>query len=220
MKLQLVILFLIIIAFGMFFTYTQKDSIENFSNSIQPTISLPPGELNPIPSPTPLPPEQQAFIELQTIAQQLISDPASLSAVVKTTKGDITIELYKSETPFATANFYKKVKAGFYNGLTFHRVEDWVIQGGDPLGDGTGGGTTLTELTQTPFTTGSVGYAASGGMPIEQGQRISSGSQFFIVKQDAEHLNGQYTNFGNVVSGMDIVGQITIGDKILGITIQ
>lgn len=213
------ILFLIIIAFGIFFTYTQKESASNLQSSLTPTV-LPPGEFNPIPSPTSLPPEQQAVLDLQTTAQELVANQASLSAIIKTSKGDIHIELHKSEAPFATANFYQKVNSGFYSGLTFHRVEDWVIQGGDPLGDGSGGGTTPTELTQKPFTSGSVGYAASGSMPIEQGQRISSGSQFFIVKQDAEHLNGQYTNFGQVISGMDIVGEIEKGDKILGITIE
>jgi len=221
MKVQLTVLFLILVAFGLIFVLTQKQSISNIQSFVtEPTISLPPDEFTAIPSPTPLPPEQQAFLELQQTAQELVQNQASLSAIIKTLKGDITIELYKSETPFAVANFYQKVQEGFYSGLIFHRVEDWVIQGGDPLGDGSGGGTTPTELTQKPFTLGSVGYAASAQMPVRQGERTSSGSQFFIVKQDADHLNGQYTNFGQVVNGMEVVEEIQVGDKILGITIQ
>lgn len=220
MKVQITILVLILVAFGLLFVFTQKQSISNIKSFVnEPTISLPPDEFNAIPSPTPLSEEQKAMLGLQTTAEQLYANQASMTATIKTTKGDITIELLKQDAPFAAANFYQKVQAGFYNGLTFHRVEDWVIQGGDPLGDGTGGGQTPTELNQKPFVLGAVGYAASGE-PQSATERISNGSQFFIVKQDAEHLNGKYSNFGQVVSGQDVVDKITKGDKILSITIQ
>lgn len=187
----------------------------------EPSITLPPEQFEQIPSPTPLPPEQQAVLNLQSTAQEINSNPqASISAVIKTSKGDITIVLSHRETPFAVANFYEKANADYYQGLTFHRVENWVIQGGDPLGTGTGGGTTITELNNTPFTRGAVGYAASPQMEVGQGQRISSGSQFFIVKEDAEHLNGQYSNFGVVTDGIDIVDAIEIGDTISDIVIN
>lgn len=222
MKMQLTVLFLILAAFGMIFVLTQKQSLSNIQSFVnEPTLAIPTGSFAPIPSPTPLPPEQQAFLEQQTVAQQLAQDPnASLSAVIKTSKGDITIVLDKQTMPFASANFYQKAKAGFYKNLTFHRVEDWVVQGGDPNGDGTGGGAVPTELNDKPFTVGAVGYAASGAMEMGQGQRISSGSQFFIVKQEALHLNGQYSNFATVTDGMQVVDQIQIGDKILDVVFQ
>lgn len=139
---------------------------------------------------------------------------ASATAVISTSKGDITLDLYGQDAPYTVANFIKKAKDGFYNNLTFHRVEDWVIQGGDPKGDGTGGGTMPTELNSKPFVTGSLGVARGSDI------NVSNDAQFFITKQDSSHLNGQYTNFGMVTDGMDVVNKIEIGDKILGITIQ
>lgn len=139
---------------------------------------------------------------------------ASATAVIKTSKGDITIDLYGQDSPYTVANFIKKAKDGFYNNLTFHRVEDWVIQGGDPKGDGTGGGSMPVEFNNKPFVTGSVGVASTGD------GKTQNDSQFFITKSDASYLNGKYTNFGMVTDGMDVVNKIAIGDKILGITIQ
>jgi len=136
------------------------------------------------------------------------------TATIHTEKGDIVLSLYTSDAPNTVINFVKKAAGGYYNNLTFHRVEDWVIQGGDPKGDGTGGGNMTTELNNKPFVTGSLGVARAGDI------RVSNDSQFFITKNDAPSLNGQYTNFGMVTSGMDVVSKIAIGDKILGITVQ
>lgn len=108
----------------------------------------------------------------------------------------------------------KKAQSGFYNNLTFHRVEDWVIQGGDPKGNGTGGGDLPTELSEKPFVVGSVGVARGGDI------KISNDSQFFITKTEAPWLNNQYTNFGIVTDGMNVVNTIKIGDRILGITVE
>ena len=135
-------------------------------------------------------------------------------AIIKTGKGDIEISFYSSDAPNTIANFVKKAQSGFYNNLTFHRVEDWVIQGGDPRGNGTGGGKMPTELNSKPFVIGSLGVARG------QDINVSNDAQFFITKQDASWLNGQYTNFGIVTKGMDVVNQIQIGDKILGIQIE
>lgn len=142
---------------------------------------------------------------------------ASISATVETSKGNIVLTLFTDAAPKAVANFVQKAKSGYYNGLDFHRVENWVIQGGDPLGNGTGGKDMTTELNSKPFITGSLGVAAHPG---PNGQNINNDSQFFITKTDASWLNGQYTNFGIVTSGMDVVDKIQIGDKILGIIIQ
>lgn len=152
------------------------------------------------------------------IAQSKPSTPSSqteaTSAIIKTSKGDIELTLYLKETPNTVENFVQKAKSGFYNNLIFHRVEDWVIQGGDPLGNGTGGGKMATELNNKPFVVGSLGVARGGDI------KISNDAQFFITKKDSQFLNGQYTNFGIVTKGMDVVNNMAIGDKILGINIE
>lgn len=139
---------------------------------------------------------------------------ATYSATIKTSKGDIVMTIFGQYAPNTVKNFIDKSDKGFYKNLTFHRVEDWVIQGGDPKGDGTGGGLMQTEINQLPFETGSVGVARGGDI------RISNDSQFFIAKSEASWLNGQYTNFGKVESGMSVVNKIEKGDKILDIIIE
>lgn len=151
--------------------------------------------------------------------QQVQGEPigpqaATVSATIQTTKGNIMVSLYGKESPNAVLNFVQKAKSNFYTNLKFHRVEDWVVQGGDPKGDGTGGGQMLTEINEKPFVVGSLGVARGSDI------RISNDAQFFITKNDASWLNGQYANFGIVTEGMDVVNQIKIGDKILGITVE
>lgn len=135
-------------------------------------------------------------------------------AVIKTLRGDIELALYSDIAPKTVDNFVKKSKTGFYQNRTFHRVEDWVIQGGDPLGNGTGGGSMPTELNNKPFVIGSLGVARG------QDINISNDAQFFITKSNASWLNGQYTNFGMVTKGMDVVQKIQKGDVIQSIMIQ
>jgi peptidyl-prolyl cis-trans isomerase B (cyclophilin B) len=139
---------------------------------------------------------------------------ASVSATIKTARGNINVTLFGDKAPITVKNFIAKAESNFYKGLIFHRVEDWVIQGGDPTGTGTGGGEMPTEINDQPFVIGSLGMAR-GSNP-----QISNDSQFFITKTDASWLNGQYTNFGIVTSGMSVVDKIQIGDKIEGITIN
>ncbi len=139
---------------------------------------------------------------------------ATYSAVIKTSKGDIEATLYGKEAPNTVKNFITKSKSGFYKNLSFHRVEDWVVQGGDPKGDGTGGGLMRTELNTQPFVPGSLGIARGADI------RVSNDSQFFITKTEASHLDQQYTNFGMVTKGMDVVNKMQIGDKILSITVN
>lgn len=135
-------------------------------------------------------------------------------AVISTSKGDIALTLYPDDAPNTVANFAKKATEGFYKTLDFHRVEDWVIQGGDPDGNGMGGGKMTTELNNKPFVVGSLGVARGGDI------RVSNDAQFFITKKGSSFLNGQYTNFGIVTKGMDVVEKIEVGDKILGITVE
>lgn len=140
--------------------------------------------------------------------------PATVTATIKTAKGNIVIEMETKDAPNTIANFVTKAKTGFYKNLIFHRVEDWVIQGGDPTGTGRGGGNIKTELNKKSFVKGAVGVARGGDI------EVSNDSQFFIVKTDADWLNEQYTYFGMVTSGMDVVEKISVGDKILEIIIK
>lgn len=140
--------------------------------------------------------------------------PLPTAATIQTTRGTITIKLFSEATPLTVKNFASKAQADYYNNLTFHRVEDWVVQGGDPKGNGTGGGIILTELTPEKFVRGSVGVARGGDISK------SNDSQFFITKSDSPHLDQQYTNFGVVTAGMEIVDALQIGDKILSIVIN
>lgn len=136
-------------------------------------------------------------------------------AIIVTSKGEIEITLFPDAAPNTVANFANKSQNGFYNSLTFHRVEDWVVQGGDPLGNGTGGGQMPTELNNNPFIRGSVGVARRGNI------EVSNDSQFFITKTGAPHLDQQYTNFGQVSEeGLKVVDSLTIGDTIKSIIIK
>lgn len=135
-------------------------------------------------------------------------------ATITTSKGEIVMTLYPEVAPKTVSNFVTKAQSGFYNNLTFHRVEDWVIQGGDPDGNGTGGGNMATELNSKPFVKGSLGVARGGDI------KVSNDSQFFITKTPADWLDNQYTNFGIVTEGMDVVEKIAIGDKIISVSVE
>ena len=143
-----------------------------------------------------------------------ISATVAKTATITTSKGKIQISFYGKDAPKTVENFVNKAKSGFYKNLTFHRVEDWVAQGGDPKGNGTGGGSMPTELNDRPFTVGSVGVARGNDITV------SNDSQFFITKTDASWLTKQYTNFGIVTEGMNVVNTLEIGDKILSISVE
>ena len=214
---------IIVLIFGVLLFFTQGNT-----KKIDPTLPPDSGTFQPI-SLTPAQ-QQQAAQQQQQQAQQQAQqqqqqaqavqptiDPtmkASYSAVIKTSKGDITVNLLTEAAPRTVKNFLDKSNSKFYNNLTFHRVEDWVVQGGDPQGDGSGGGQMQTELNQLPFVRGSLGIARKNDI------RVSNDAQFFITKTDASWLNQQYTNFGNVTDGLDVVDKITPGDKILSITVE
>jgi len=98
--------------------------------------------------------------------------------------------------------------------LTFHRVEDWVVQGGDPKGTGTGGERVPSEYNDLAFKTGAFGIARG------QDAAFNNDSQFFVVKRDSDFLNKQYTNFGQLTSGKDVVDGVKVGDKIKTIRVE
>ncbi|MCM2271247.1 MAG: HEAT repeat domain-containing protein [candidate division Zixibacteria bacterium] len=135
-------------------------------------------------------------------------------AHVFTDKGEITFELLFDIAPLTVINFVELAKSGFYDGLLFHRVvPNFVAQGGDPRGDGWGGPEYFIrcEYSRVPYSRGTVGIATSG--------KDTGGSQFFITLSPQPHLNGRYTVFGQVTSGMEFADEITRGDVIQRITI-
>lgn len=136
--------------------------------------------------------------------------------VINTVKGCIVAKLYTdpaANVSKTVANFEQKANANYFNGLTFHRVESWVIQGGDPQGTGNGGGSMPSEYNKLTFKAGSLGVARAGN------PAINNDSQFFITKTAYPSLDGQYTNFGEVMTGMDVVNKIAIGDKITQVSV-
>ncbi|HMF55072.1 MAG TPA: peptidylprolyl isomerase [Pyrinomonadaceae bacterium] len=135
-------------------------------------------------------------------------------AVINTTKGSFTIELLPDDAPLTVDNFVQLAERHFFDNLPFHRVvPNFVIQGGDPRGDGNGGpGQQIRcEINEVPYERGAVGMALSG--------KDTGGSQWFVTHAPQPHLDGGYTVFGRVTDGMDVVDQIARGDRILSVTI-
>jgi cyclophilin family peptidyl-prolyl cis-trans isomerase/HEAT repeat protein len=137
-----------------------------------------------------------------------------ITATIHTAKGQIMIELFPQDAPITVDSFITLARKGYFNNLTFHRVvPNFVIQGGDPRGDGEGGpGYQIRcEINTRPYTRGAVGMALSG--------KDTGGSQFFIKHSPQPHLDGGYTVFGQVASGMEVVDRIARGDLIKGIEV-
>ncbi len=135
-------------------------------------------------------------------------------AIIETDKGKIELILFEKEAPNTVANFEKLANSGFYNGLTFHRViPDFVIQGGCPKGNGTGGpGYTIKcEINPHKHGTGALSMAHAG--------KDTGGSQFFITHSPQPHLDGVHTVFGEVVKGMEVVNSIKAGDVMNKVTV-
>ena len=131
------------------------------------------------------------------------------------TGGEIRMEFYPKDAPKTVENFVALAKKGFYNGLTFHRVvPDFVVQGGCPKGNGTGGpGYTIkAEFNTQKHLRGAVAMARSQ-------HPDSAGSQFYICYGPTPHLDGSYTVFGRVVAGIEHVDRIKQGDRMTSVTI-
>lgn len=136
-------------------------------------------------------------------------------AVIATTRGEIDLSLDPINAPRTVANFVTLARRGFYDGLSFHRVvQDFVVQGGCPRGDGWGGPGYMIreEINPTRFEAGTIGMATSG--------RDTGGSQFFICLSKQPHLDGRYTAFGRVTGGWDALYSIEMGDTIYSVTIE
>ena len=146
-----------------------------------------------------------------------ITAAQKLKATVSTTQGDFVIDLAPEVAPVTVNNFVVLATHGYYNGLNFWKSEDWVVQTGDPRGDGRGGpGYNLPdETTATPWGLAAVGMARPAGGPV-------NGSQFFVQKAawPGSGPTAVYNRFGTVISGMDKVQQLSSTDTITSITIK
>jgi len=145
--------------------------------------------------------------------KKMTKNPVAVIALAK--GGEIRIDLYPDTAPKTVENFVTLAKKGFYDGLTFHRVEPgFVAQGGDPKGNGTGGPgyTVKAEFNQRKHVRGTMAMARAN-------HPDSAGSQFYICFQPAPFLDGKYTVFGQVTSGMEHVDKIQIGDKMKSVRI-
>ncbi len=175
-----------------------------------PRISFPP--LTPTAtvatSPTPSPTATGCAIKQFT-------EPATKATVLLQSGASFTITLRPDKAPNTVKNFANIARSGCYDNLTFHRVEpNFVIQGGDPLGNGTGGGSQPTELNDLPFVKGAVGIARGGDV------KVSNQYQFFVCIGECRNLDNAYTNFGTVTEGQAVADAVKIGDRIKKITIQ
>ncbi|MEM7350153.1 MAG: peptidylprolyl isomerase [Acidobacteriota bacterium] len=137
-------------------------------------------------------------------------------AVIQTSKGEIRVDLTPEKTPMTVANFVNLAERGYYNGISFHRViPNFMVQGGDPTGTGSGGpgyrfGDEITDLK----------HDSPGILSMANAGPGTNGSQFFITHVETPWLDGKHTVFGRVASGQDVVNQIAQGDTMTGVTIE
>lgn len=224
-KLLGAFLIIFVIGAGIYFTVVKfKQEVSSASASPSPT----PAPINFLFNQTPAPAGQQTQQTGQQSQNELpLSKNKKLSqfpgilkpellqnkkAVIQTAKGVIQLQIYP-EASMAASNFMVLAANGFYDGLTFHRVEDWVVQGGDPTGTGSGGpGYQFPDESVTrDYIRGIVAMANSGP--------DTNGSQFFILKKDTP-LPPKYTIFGQIISGQEVADQLTIGDIMQKVIIQ
>jgi peptidyl-prolyl cis-trans isomerase B (cyclophilin B) len=139
------------------------------------------------------------------------------SATITTSRGPIVVDFFTKDAPVTVNNFIFLARNGFYNGTTFHRViADFMVQGGDPTGTGTGGpGYKFDDETR-----GNPNRHGKGTLSMANAGPNSNGSQFFITHSPQPHLDGKHTVFGQVRSGQEVVDSIKKGDTIDSITIE
>lgn len=151
---------------------------------------------------------------------EMIIDPEkTYTATMQTSRGVIVIELAPKDAPITTNNFVYLSCRGFYDGLTFHRVvktpTPFVVQGGDPRGDGRGGPGYIFADEFSP----NLRFDGPGVVAMANSGANTNGSQFFITLAAADHLNDVHSIFGHVSEGMDVANAIIEGDKILAVSI-
>jgi cyclophilin family peptidyl-prolyl cis-trans isomerase len=147
---------------------------------------------------------------VETYASPAIVSPSySTQLYLDTDKGTVQVDLAMLDAPLTVHTFVALARRGFFDGLAIHRVvPGFVLQDGDPRGDGEGGpGYTIRdEINQRPFLRGTVGVALDW--------KDTGGSQYFITITPQPHLDGRYTVFGQVVDGMDVVDRLVVGDVV------
>ena len=150
---------------------------------------------------------ESEMAEFATVSEEW-SQKENINAVLETTQGEVAIELYPSEAPLAVANFVGHIKSGYYDGLIFHRVIDgFMIQGGDPLGTGTGGESIWGKPFPDEFSD-ELRFDEVGLLAMANSGPTTNGSQFFITTSKPNWLNDKHTIFGKVVEGYDNVVEI------------
>lgn len=150
---------------------------------------------------------------------------ANRKAIMETTKGTITIELYEDQAPITTGNFIDLIEKKFYDGLSFHRYEPgFVIQGGDPRGNGTGGYVDPqigSERRIKLEVSKDLKHGEAGGVAMARSSNPdSASSQFYITLGPAAFLDMNYAVFGRVIDGLDAVKQLRAGDKMMSVTLS
>jgi len=166
--------------------------------------------------------EKNMILSLMTVAGVLlglasIASADTLTATLKTSKGDIEIALESDKTPVTVANFVNLAQRGFYNGVAFHRViPDFMIQGGDPTGTGAGGpGYRFEDEFDS-----SLKHTGPGILSMANAGPGTNGSQFFITHVATPWLDGKHSVFGRVLKGQDVVDSIAKGDVIEAVVIH
>ncbi|WP_269472682.1 peptidylprolyl isomerase [Leptotrichia trevisanii] len=154
-----------------------------------------------------------------TVAVQSYSKEYRMKVKIITAKGDININLLPDKSPVTVANFVNLAKKGYYNGLTFHRViENFMAQGGDPNGTGTGGpGYQFEDEVDN-----GLNFSKAGKLAMANAGPGTNGSQFFITTVPTEWLNGNHTIFGEVMSDADlaIVKKLSNGDVMTKVVVE
>lgn len=235
-KLLGIILILFIIGGSIYFAFTKfKQEVNQASASPSPSPAELDFSFTKTPAPTTQPTQSQQAAQQPNQQSQPTPPPSELplaknktlahfpgilkpeilqnkAAVIQTSKGMIALKIYP-EASMAASNFLILAANGFYDGLTFHRVEDWVVQGGDPTGTGRGG--PGYQFPDEPVTRSYV----KGVVAMANAGPNTNGSQFFILKKDYP-LQPNYTIFGAVIQGEDVVDKIAVGDVMQKVVIQ
>ncbi|MHC4248915.1 MAG: peptidylprolyl isomerase [Planctomycetota bacterium] len=136
-----------------------------------------------------------------------IDDGALPLVSIKTPRGEMVVELFEDDAPNTVANFVNLVEKGFYDGLTFHRVDELCIQGGDPSGDGSGGPGYFFEDEISRHK-----HEGKGVLSMANSGPGTNGSQFFIAFKAAPWLDGKHSVFGRLIKGRDVLGKVRVGD--------
>lgn len=182
-----------------FYYFKSKTTIEAVSQPTTPTT-----ETSPMP---------ETKVDLNVNDEGL----SNATVTMETTKGTIQYKFYAKDAPLTTARLVELIQSGFYNGLTFHRViPGFVAQGGDPQGTGMGGSgqKIKAEFNSRKHLLGTVAMARAGH------DVNSQDSQFYICLGSIPHLDGQYTVVGQVISGIEAVQKLTVGDKMTKVSVQ